>query len=204
MYLSCLEGELEYREKLEQAHDLAIAALLGDQIYNFGELLQHPILQVLDSTEYVYLKDMLIALNSGNHQAFELLLPVINKHSLLKENGELLRKKLCLMSLMEVISSNLSNTKLFSFEVVAKACFIDPDQVEFIVMKANSLGLIRAKIDECSKTINVEWIQSRILDQSQLKSLLNSFKNWKDKVQWTIDLFNANTRQFDNSKELII
>lgn len=52
------------------ASDIGLAALLGKNIYNFGELLQNPILKTLDSTEYVWLPKMLQAFNQGNIKAF--------------------------------------------------------------------------------------------------------------------------------------
>ena len=39
LYLACIElSEIETEERILRAHDLSIAALLGDAIYNFGEL----------------------------------------------------------------------------------------------------------------------------------------------------------------------
>lgn len=40
LYLACVdvEQELTAEDRKQRAHDLCIAALLGDTIYNFGEL----------------------------------------------------------------------------------------------------------------------------------------------------------------------
>ena len=39
LYLACIElSEIETEERILRAHDLSISALLGDAIYNFGEL----------------------------------------------------------------------------------------------------------------------------------------------------------------------
>ena len=48
-YLACvdIEKDLTAAERIERAHDLGIAALLGQSIYNFGELVRpdlHPFL----------------------------------------------------------------------------------------------------------------------------------------------------------------
>lgn len=51
LFLACVDTEqLPVVEAQERAYDLSIAALLGDTIYNFGELLLHPILNTLDCT----------------------------------------------------------------------------------------------------------------------------------------------------------
>lgn len=39
LYLACIDiQELTVNERIERAYDLSLAALLGDMIYNFGEL----------------------------------------------------------------------------------------------------------------------------------------------------------------------
>jgi len=41
LYLSCVKfSELPLHEKQERAHDLAIAAVLSESLYNFGELVR--------------------------------------------------------------------------------------------------------------------------------------------------------------------
>lgn len=42
LYLACvdIEGELSEEDRKSRAHDLCIAALLGENIYNFGELVR--------------------------------------------------------------------------------------------------------------------------------------------------------------------
>lgn len=52
------------------ASDIGLAALLGKNIYNFGELLQHPILNTLDGTEYAWLPKMLQTFNKGDIPEF--------------------------------------------------------------------------------------------------------------------------------------
>ena len=64
---------------MSRSHDLAIAALLGDSIYNFGELLMHPILASLKSTAHGWLYDLLFALNAGDIGKFDGLTANLNK-----------------------------------------------------------------------------------------------------------------------------
>lgn len=91
LYLACVDvdKELSPEDKVGRAHDLCIAALLGETIYNFGELvrllffrrcirilmsqLQHPILQTLSDTEHAWIKDLISAFNSGAIGKFESL-----------------------------------------------------------------------------------------------------------------------------------
>lgn len=43
LYLACVDSEkdMSSEERLLRAHDLGISALLGDTIYNFGELVRY-------------------------------------------------------------------------------------------------------------------------------------------------------------------
>jgi 26S proteasome regulatory subunit N9 len=43
LFLACVNvDEMSVGERVERAYDLAMAALLGDNIYNFGELVRKP------------------------------------------------------------------------------------------------------------------------------------------------------------------
>ena len=53
-FLGCTElNTLGKDERIEQAFNLSLAALLGKDIFNFGELLAHPILDDLKDTQKV-------------------------------------------------------------------------------------------------------------------------------------------------------
>merc|ERR1719474_2393976 len=61
-YLGCTEvASLTKEEQANHAFHLALAALLGDRIFNFGELLAHEVLQSLKGTEHAWLIDLLLA-----------------------------------------------------------------------------------------------------------------------------------------------
>jgi len=68
LYLACVdvEKDMSAEERLGRAHDLGVSALLGDTIYNFGELLMHPILDSLNGTQHEWLKKLLFTFNEGN------------------------------------------------------------------------------------------------------------------------------------------
>jgi 26S proteasome regulatory subunit N9 len=84
-------------ERLQRSHDLSIAALLADTIYNFGELvrvnltpknyesdfespqLMHPILDSLNGNEHEWLKKLMFTFNEGNIGKFEALAPLFPK-----------------------------------------------------------------------------------------------------------------------------
>ena len=55
-FLGCTElNSLAKGDRIKQAFNLSLAALLGKDIFNFGELLAHPILDDLKGTQEVRL-----------------------------------------------------------------------------------------------------------------------------------------------------
>jgi hypothetical protein len=57
--------ELSKDEKNQRAFDLCMSALLAKGLYNFGELLMHPILNSLTNTKNQWLGNLLKCYNSG-------------------------------------------------------------------------------------------------------------------------------------------
>lgn len=85
-YLGCIKFEsLPVAEHKERAFYLSLAAILGDGIYNFGELLQHPILGSLNGTtdQFYRLFFSLIPPLIFSSQPFKIILFVLNSRLLI-------------------------------------------------------------------------------------------------------------------------
>ena len=52
-------------------------------------------------------------------------------------------------------------------------------KVEWIMMRAMSLGLIKGTIDEVESTFSVTWVQPRVLNLDQLGVLQTQIGDWK-------------------------
>ncbi|KAJ1979980.1 26S proteasome regulatory subunit [Dimargaris verticillata] len=183
LYLACVSLDaLSAAEKTERAHDLALAALLSEKIYNFGDLLMHPILDVLKDTEHAWLCDVLAAFNAGEIAKFASFAGHFNKQPLLQSHLAFLRQKVCLMTLIEVMFKHISQTRHIGFDIVAQEARLPLDEVEHLVMKALSLELIRGSIDQVEQAINLEWVQPRFLGKTQIKAMAEQLDQWKDKV----------------------
>ncbi|CAB4036714.1 26S proteasome non-ATPase regulatory subunit 13, partial [Paramuricea clavata] len=101
-FLGCIEvADLPAKEQEERAFNLALAALLGSDIYHFGELLAHPILDSIKSSEHQWIVDLLFAFNSGNIPRFESMKPIWTKQPDLESHELLLRQKITLLCLIE-------------------------------------------------------------------------------------------------------
>merc|ERR1712200_155408 len=126
---------------------LGFAALLGKDVYNFGELLAHPILSSLNGTPNAWLVDLLLTFNSGKVQSYENLRSQWTKQPDLNQNQEVLYEKLCLLVLMEMTFRRDANDRQITFNDVSEQTGLNIDKVELLVMKALSKGLVKGHID---------------------------------------------------------
>ena len=111
-YLGCIElDELSKQEQEQHAFFLGLAALLGEGVYNLGELLAHPILESLKGTANAWLVDLLKAFNAGDIVAFEKLKPQWSKVADLEAQELKLRQKISLLCLMEMTFKRQSNNR---------------------------------------------------------------------------------------------
>jgi 26S proteasome regulatory subunit N9 len=51
-------------------------------------------------------------------------------------------------------------------------------QVDWVLMKALSLGLIKGKIDEVDQSINVTWVQPKVLNLAQIQGMVEAVDEW--------------------------
>ncbi|GAA5916175.1 hypothetical protein JCM5296_003954, partial [Sporobolomyces johnsonii] len=184
LYLACinLDKDLSSEERTSRAHDLGISALLGT-IYNFGELLMHPILDSLTGTQYEVVRNLLFAFNSGDIVRFESLIPEIaSKEPFLQQHFPFLREKICLLALIEAVFKRPTQDRILPFSVISQEAQVPIDEVEHLVMKALALKLIRGTLDQVSSTATISWVQPRVLDRPQIDGLRTRLVEWTDKV----------------------
>ncbi|KIM37823.1 hypothetical protein M413DRAFT_448324 [Hebeloma cylindrosporum] len=184
LYLACvdIEKDMSPEERLARAHDLSISAFLGDTIYNFGELLMHPILDALNRTQHEWLKKLLFTFNEGNIGKFEALAPLFPKEAILQENFGFLRQKICLMALIESVFKRHANNRTMSFETIADETRLPVNEVEHLVMKALSLKLIKGSLDQVDQKALITWVQPRVLSREQIGGLATRLEEWVDKL----------------------
>ncbi|KAJ9121622.1 hypothetical protein QFC22_002242 [Naganishia vaughanmartiniae] len=179
LYLACINLEEQSKEDLvSRAHDLSIAALLGETTYNFGELLQHPLLNALDGSPYKWIKDLLFVFNAGDIGQYEVLSQRLHEESILGNDQEFLRQKICLMALMEAVFKRPRSQRNMSFQTIASETKLPMHEVEHLVMKALSLNLIKGSIDQVNSIADIHWVQPRVLDNSQTQALFDRLDQW--------------------------
>lgn len=185
LYLACIDLDVDLTEedRIQRARDLALSGLLGDTIYNFGELLLHPILTSLQASPYAWLSTLLFSFNSGDIGKFESSLPHLQSEPILSDNQAFLRQKICLMALIESVFRRASTDRTLSFETIAVETRLPSDEVEHLVMKALSLKLIKGSIDQHAQLAKITWVQPRVLDKPQLNALQQRLNAWVGRVE---------------------
>ncbi|XP_065056125.1 26S proteasome non-ATPase regulatory subunit 13-like [Rhopilema esculentum] len=186
-YLGCMDfSQLPKSELQQRAFSLSLAALLGDEVFNFGELLAHEVLRALQGTEQSWLVDLLYAFNSGDIKKFRELEPKWQTQSDLQSNQQKLVEKITLLALMELAFKRPSTERTIPFTTISEATSMPLNEVELIVMKALSLGLVKGSIDEVDQVVNITWVQPRVLDLNQINNMNTVLGSWCEKVKSSV------------------
>ncbi|CAI8044721.1 26S proteasome non-ATPase regulatory subunit 13 [Geodia barretti] len=129
-YLGCVEiTSIAVAEQSERAFHLSLAALLAESVYNFGEILSHPVMDSLRGTERTWMAKLLKAFNAGDLCQFEDLRPFWEQQPDLFKNQTMLLRKIRLLSLMELIFRRHAHDRTISFSDIAKGASIDKIEV---------------------------------------------------------------------------
>ncbi|PVU92388.1 hypothetical protein BB561_003847 [Smittium simulii] len=176
LYLSCIKLEdLSSEQIFERVHDLAISALLSDTIYNFGDLLSHPIIETLRDSDRGWMYELLVAFNNGDIIKLDNLLNRLKEQPILFQHQDFLKQKMRLMALVETVfkkqGSGKKNEQSIPFKTLAQDIKVTVGEIEHLVMLALSLGLVYGKIDEISQSVDFQWVQPRYLDKNQIKNM---------------------------------
>jgi 26S proteasome regulatory subunit N9 len=183
LYLACVDlADLDLRDRQSRAYDLSIAALVSDSIYNFGELLLHPILDSLDKTQHSWLRDLLFAFNRGDLRAYDVLAGNISKVPLLKEHQTFLYQKISLAALTEAVFRRPPHDRAMTFATISEETKVQPNEIEHLIMKALSLGLLRGTIDQVAEIARINWVQPKVLDMKQIDSMRSRLREWDSSV----------------------
>lgn len=179
LYLACVNvSDMTHDEQQTRAYDLSIAALVSESIYNFGELLLHPILDSLKDSPHGWLRDLLFAFNAGDLGAYTILTSNLDKNALLREHETFLHQKICLSALTEAVFRRPPHDRSMTFTTIQEETKVQLDQIEHLMMKALSLGLLRGTIDQVAQVANINWVQPKVLDMKQIENMRVRLQEW--------------------------
>ena len=181
-FLGCALDDYPKEEWPQQAFFLGLAALLGDGIYNIGELLTHPIIDSLKGTENEWLIALLHAFNNGDINKFEQMKPQWSQIPDLLAQEVKLRKKVALLCLMEMTFVRSADKRSIPFEDIAEHTKLPVNEVEILIMTALAQGLVRGHIDQVAGVVNMTWVQPRVLNRPQVASMANTIEVWMQSI----------------------
>lgn len=170
------------------AVDLCLAALTGEGVYNLGQVVNNPILQILATKPEAWLVELLQACASGNVQLFQQLCStkyaaqIASQPALVNMHAQM-QEKITLLGLVELVFRKPASERTLEFTEIAQGLQIPLDQVEWAVMRAFSVELIKGSMDQVEGTVHVTWILPRALTPDQMSGLAARFSEWATKVQ---------------------
>ena len=183
LYLACIDlRSLPKEDAQARAYDLSIAALISDSIYNFGELLLHPILETLTNTPHSWLRDLLYAFNRGDLAAYDRLSTQLHKAPVLGQHQDFLYQKISLAALTEAVFRRPPHDRAMTFGTVSRETNVKEEEIEILIMKALSLGLLRGSIDQVAGIARIQWVQPKVLDLEQVGGMRTRLKEWDGSV----------------------
>uniref|UniRef100_A0A915DK86 26S proteasome non-ATPase regulatory subunit 13 n=1 Tax=Ditylenchus dipsaci TaxID=166011 RepID=A0A915DK86_9BILA len=175
-YLGCEDlSQLTLEEKRTQAQLLGFSALLGQDIYNFGELLVHPILKFLEGSSEQWLLDFLVAFNSGNLSKFHEFEKKWSQWPDIVKNRELLESKIRLLALMEIALSRPAKERNITFEEISQKAEVHLNKVKSVV--------------------NISWIQPRVLSLEQISAMADRIDVWRRDVESMESVVSKNAKE---------
>lgn len=183
LYLACIDtSTLNLEEAQARARDLSVAALVSDSIYNFGELLLHPILSALSSSPNAWLRDLIFAFNRGDLAAYHRLEGQIATIDILQKEKGFLYQKISLAALTEAVFRRPPHDRAMSFQTISQETNVTAAEIEILIMKALSLGLLRGSVDQVDQVAQIDWVQPKALDRSQIEGMKSRLGEWDNTV----------------------
>ena len=177
-------------ERLDLARDISLAALVGEGVYNFGEVLAKPILAELSAAGLRWLAELLQSFNRGDIDQFNSIVAAnqsaMESQPALANSMDALKQKITLLCLMELIFSRPPNDRNIPFGDIAAATKLPLDQIEWLLMKSFSDGVVKGVIDGVEQKVDVSWVQPRVLEPVQVQSMLEKVTVWRERVSETL------------------
>lgn len=170
------------------AYDTAIAALLSEEIHNFGKFLNYQCFteRLAASAEHLWILEWLRICNDGKVEEFEQYAETHRSH--IESNPVLTRAlasvvhKVRLMALLHLVFYTPFNERTFAFDLIARRCAVPLKRVEPLLLAALAQGIIIGKIDGLSEEVHITWVEPRVLSLQEVKELAEHVSHWKKKV----------------------
>ena len=85
-------------------------------------------------------------------------------------------------ALTEAVFRRPPQDRALSFSAILNETRVFPEEVEYMLMKALSLGLIRGTIDQVAEVARISWVQPKVLDKRQIENMRRNLTEWDNSV----------------------
>lgn len=193
LYLSYTPlDKIPKEDKARVAFEISCAALISEDEFNFGELLQQELLHSLDGdAKYGFIMDILRAYGEGR---FEMYDEALSKHKAqieatpeLKNNTTVMRKKMAQLALMDFAFRKPKKQRRLTFAEIAQHCRIDILEAELLVMKTMAENLITGTMDQVDQEVAITWVKPRILDKERISLMKERMDAWSSQTGLLLD-----------------
>lgn len=209
-YKSCLQylaytptQDLSEKEQRELSIKMGMSILLGKNVFNVTELLEKDIINSLKGTDFEWLYHMMKTLGEGRISDFEKTVndyqSSISKFPNIVAEIQYLEQKVRIVAFLEMIFNAGKDERSIGFSKIASGCIIEEGDVELLVMKSMSLGLIRGTIDEVDRVVHIDWAMPRYLSKSHLQVMHRKMQEWETKMDNVIRLTENNSQELVQS-----
>lgn len=69
-----------------------------------------------------------------------------------------------------------------TFQTISQETKVQPNEIEILIMKALSLGLLKGSIDQVAEVARINWVQPKVLDMKQIDNMRVRLKDWDSSV----------------------
>ena len=181
------ETKISNEDKLNLCYKMCSAMLIGEKLYNFAELIEKDFFKLMHGTKYEWISNLILSFNLAKVDQFLSMVEQnkrkIKDNPILKDKMDFLPIKIRIAALLDLIFQKNKTERTLSFDEICKVCMTEEDKIEFIAMKALSLGLIKGYIDQVERKLIVNWIQPKYLDKEKISLMQERFTAWIDKAQ---------------------
>jgi len=101
---------------------------------------------------------------------------------ILASNSKQLEQKIRLMAFLELAFNLPKNNRVITFQKLADTCGIPLGHVEFMIMKAMALNLVKGSIDQIRAELTVSWVAPKVLENERIGTMLSKFEEWESGI----------------------
>lgn len=82
------------------------------------------------------------------------------------------------MALIELIFTLPKHDRNLTFDLIAQTTCVPKNQVEFLIIEAMSLELIKGTINQVEERVSIHWVIPRVLNKDRVKVMREKVSAW--------------------------